>query len=105
MYQVRPTVLKAPPPLIEELRLDASDKYKKKITPEKALAERTLSVAEKANEILLTNEKMKASCMNEEYSKKKEKKNKKIVRMAAGQIWEDNSLLDWEEGIFQILLF
>lgn len=30
--------------------------------------------------------------------RKKEKKNKKIVRMAGGQIWEDNSLLEWEDG-------
>ena len=30
--------------------------------------------------------------------RKKEKKNKKMVRMAGGQIWEDNSLTDWEDG-------
>jgi hypothetical protein len=30
--------------------------------------------------------------------RKKEKKNKKIIRMAGGQIWEDNSLLEWEDG-------
>jgi hypothetical protein len=30
--------------------------------------------------------------------RKKEKKNKKIIRMAGGQTWEDNSLLEWEDG-------
>jgi hypothetical protein len=30
--------------------------------------------------------------------RKKEKKNKKMIRMAGGQIWEDNSLLEWEDG-------
>lgn len=29
---------------------------------------------------------------------KKEKKNKKLVRMAGGQVWEDNSLVEWEDG-------
>jgi hypothetical protein len=30
--------------------------------------------------------------------RKKEKKNRKMIRMAGGQIWEDNSLLEWEDG-------
>ena len=30
-------------------------------------------------------------------SKKKEKK-KKFVRMAGGQAWEDNSLMEWDPG-------
>jgi hypothetical protein len=30
--------------------------------------------------------------------RKKDKKSKKMVRMAGGQIWEDNSLLEWEDG-------
>jgi hypothetical protein len=30
--------------------------------------------------------------------RKKEKKNKKMIRMAGGQIWEDNSLQEWEDG-------
>lgn len=34
--------------------------------------------------------------------RKKEKKNKKIIRMAGGQIWEDNSLLEWEDDDFRI---
>lgn len=32
--------------------------------------------------------------------KKKDKKNKKLVRMAGGQIWEDPSLAEWEDGMF-----
>jgi len=31
---------------------------------------------------------------------KKEKKSKKVVRMAGGQTWEDTSLMDWEDGTF-----
>lgn len=34
----------------------------------------------------------------ESHPKGKGKKNKKIVRMAGGQIWEDPSLLEWDEG-------
>lgn len=34
--------------------------------------------------------------------RKKEKKNKKMIRMAGGQIWEDNSLLEWEDDDFRI---
>ncbi|XP_063222713.1 RNA-binding protein 42 isoform X2 [Bacillus rossius redtenbacheri] len=34
--------------------------------------------------------------------KKKEKKGKKIIRMAGGQTWEDNSLQEWEEDDFRI---
>lgn len=34
----------------------------------------------------------------ETHPKGKGKKNKKIVRMAGGQIWEDPSLLEWDEG-------
>lgn len=30
--------------------------------------------------------------------KKKEKKPKKIIRTAGGQTWEDNSLIDWDDG-------
>jgi hypothetical protein len=30
--------------------------------------------------------------------RKKEKRNKKMIRMAGGQIWEDNSLMEWEDG-------
>jgi hypothetical protein len=30
--------------------------------------------------------------------RKKDKKSKEMVRMAGGQIWEDNSLLEWEDG-------
>jgi hypothetical protein len=36
--------------------------------------------------------------------RKKEKKNKKIIRMAGGQIWEDNSLLEWEDGKYYYVL-
>lgn len=34
----------------------------------------------------------------EEAAPIKKKKNKKIVRQAGGQTWEDPSLLEWEEG-------
>ncbi|KAJ9590060.1 hypothetical protein L9F63_016822 [Diploptera punctata] len=34
--------------------------------------------------------------------RKKEKKNKKSIRMAGGQIWEDNSLQEWEDDDFRI---
>ena len=30
--------------------------------------------------------------------KGKGKKNKKIIRMAGGQTWEDQSLLEWDDG-------
>ena len=40
-------------------------------------------------------------------SNKEGKKNKKIVRMAGGQIWEDPSLLEWDEGnyLFMFIFF
>lgn len=31
-------------------------------------------------------------------TKKKEKKNKKLIRTAGGQIWEDPTLAEWEDG-------
>lgn len=31
---------------------------------------------------------------------KKEKKNKKLIRMAGGQTWEDPSLVEWEDGMY-----
>lgn len=37
-------------------------------------------------------------------SKKKEKK-KKAVRMAGGQAWEDNSLMEWDPGEFIVNSF
>lgn len=30
--------------------------------------------------------------------RKKEKKSKKHIRMAGGQVWEDSSLQEWEDG-------
>lgn len=43
----------------------------------------------------------------ETHPKGKGKKNKKIVRMAGGQIWEDPSLLEWDEGnyLFMFIFF
>ncbi|XP_033217953.1 RNA-binding protein 42 [Belonocnema kinseyi] len=38
----------------------------------------------------------------ESHPKGKGKKNKKIIRMAGGQTWEDPSLLDWDEDDFRI---
>lgn len=35
---------------------------------------------------------------------KKEKKNKKLVRSAGGQVWEDQSLQEWEDGRKKSLL-
>lgn len=37
-------------------------------------------------------------------SKKKEKK-KKSVRMAGGQAWEDNSLMEWDPGKYIVIIF
>lgn len=34
----------------------------------------------------------------ETHPKGKGKKNRKIIRMAGGQTWEDQSLLDWDDG-------
>lgn len=39
---------------------------------------------------------------------KKEKKNKKLIRMAGGQTWEDPSLTEWEDGkiyLYPLFLF
>lgn len=36
----------------------------------------------------------------ESHPKGKGKKNKKIIRMAGGQTWEDQSLLEWDDGNF-----
>ncbi|KAK0158017.1 hypothetical protein PV328_011684 [Microctonus aethiopoides] len=38
----------------------------------------------------------------ETHPKGKGKKNKKIIRMAGGQTWEDQSLLEWDEDDFRI---
>lgn len=38
----------------------------------------------------------------ESHPKGKGKKNKKIIRMAGGQTWEDPSLLEWDEDDFRI---
>uniref|UniRef100_A0ABD2WNF1 RNA-binding protein 42 n=1 Tax=Trichogramma kaykai TaxID=54128 RepID=A0ABD2WNF1_9HYME len=38
----------------------------------------------------------------ESHSMKKGKKNKKIIRTAGGQTWEDASLLDWDDDDFRI---
>ncbi|XP_015523681.1 RNA-binding protein 42 isoform X1 [Neodiprion pinetum] len=38
----------------------------------------------------------------ETHPKGKGKKNKKIIRMAGGQTWEDTSLLEWDEDDFRI---
>ncbi|XP_057334967.1 RNA-binding protein 42 [Microplitis mediator] len=38
----------------------------------------------------------------ESHPKGKGKKNKKIIRMAGGQTWEDQSLLEWDEDDFRI---
>lgn len=35
----------------------------------------------------------------------KTKKEKKIVRMAGGQVWEDNSLMEWDPGSFKYLFW
>ncbi|KAK9507299.1 hypothetical protein O3M35_007185 [Rhynocoris fuscipes] len=35
-------------------------------------------------------------------SKKKEKKNKKLIRTAGGQIWEDATLAEWEDDDFRL---
>ena len=35
----------------------------------------------------------------ESHPKGKGKKNKKIIRMAGGQTWEDPSLLEWDDGM------
>lgn len=40
----------------------------------------------------------------ESHPKGKGKKNKKIIRMAGGQTWEDPSLLEWDEGKYLICL-
>ena len=34
----------------------------------------------------------------EPMEKKKKEKKKKFVRTAAGVVWEDNSLSDWDQG-------
>lgn len=36
---------------------------------------------------------------SQEGKTKKERKNKKLIRMAGGQTWEDPSLSEWEDGM------
>jgi len=36
--------------------------------------------------------------------KKREKKDKRIVRTAAGEVWEDNSLMEWDNNDFRIFV-
>jgi hypothetical protein len=38
----------------------------------------------------------------ESHPKGKGKKNKKIIRMAGGQTWEDPSLLEWDDGEYYL---
>lgn len=42
---------------------------------------------------------------NKKLKLSKEKKEKKIVRCAGGQTWEDNSLADWDSGSFFFFSF
>ena len=37
--------------------------------------------------------------------KKKEKKDKKTIRTAAGDVWEDSSLLEWDDNDFRYVLY
>lgn len=32
---------------------------------------------------------------------KKDKKKKKVIRVSGGQTWEDPTLTEWEDGLFQ----
>lgn len=41
----------------------------------------------------------------ETHPKGKGKKNKKIIRMAGGQTWEDQSLLEWDDGNYLSMIF
>ena len=36
--------------------------------------------------------------------KKKEKKERKMIRTAAGDVWEDSSLLEWDDNDFRYCL-
>ena len=37
--------------------------------------------------------------------KKKEKKERKMIRTAAGDVWEDSSLLEWDDNDFRYCSF
>ena len=87
------------PSLPPELHLDDKKGGNKKQKPnggakemaEKVKASSVVSVSHEANPAQPT-------------SKKKEKKNKKFIRTAGGQTWEDQSLSEWEDGELQQLL-
>jgi len=45
------------------------------------------------------------SSLSRSLSVYRRKKNKKLIRAAAGEIWEDKSLLEWDESKFLLLIF
>jgi hypothetical protein len=109
-----PKLYLAKPPGIKS-EIESGDDQRKGNKKNKGANEKTLGAPQEMSRARDMAEKVKASTVmvsvgpgslqsgtTEETAptpgRKKEKKNKKIIRMAGGQIWEDNSLLDWEDG-------
>lgn len=45
-----------------------------------------------------------AASIPNQSAKSKGKKNKKFIRTSGGQVWEDQTLAEWDEGIFFFII-
>lgn len=70
---------------------DVEGKKKPKVKGVSTAAELAISQG-KASSIMAN------ASAEETHPKGRGKKNKKIIRMAGGQTWEDPSLLEWDDG-------
>lgn len=77
--------------LIHSKPVDNEEKKKPKIKGVSTAAELAISQG-KASSIMAN------ANADECHPRGRGRRNKKIVRMAGGQIWEDQSLLEWDEG-------
>ncbi|PSN44138.1 RNA-binding protein 42 [Blattella germanica] len=104
-----------PRPMVGKAEIDPADgKNKKKNTMEKTTVptpemSRARDMAEKvkASTVMVSvgpgpQQSTNADEATPGTGRKKEKKNKKMIRMAGGQVWEDSSLLEWEDDDFRI---
>lgn len=90
------------PEIIEKIinikKPDDDSKKKPKVVKGVSTAAELAIIQGKASSIM-------ANANSEEsHPKGKGKKNKKIIRMAGGQTWEDPSLLEWDDGKYSFFV-
>lgn len=86
------------PEIIEKIintKIPVEDESKKKPKVKGVSTAAELAISQGKASSIMAN-----ASAEETHPKGKGKKNKKIIRMAGGQTWEDPSLLEWDEGWF-----